>query len=189
MSEGLPSMQNASNSGGHAEDDERYAHVSPPAAALLVSGKHVNQVFGATPAQLLNSGVVRGARKDDALQMNCARSAITAAASPSDGVCVCLFQVGRHSVPVPPVHQPLCQARRQRPRQALPMSHLRCQIHTYSKPEAAHAHSLRYVHATCKRKLGLIWILSCSGWVSPFSSGSGWLLLLLSTCLGSIGTR
>lgn len=25
MSEGLPSMQNAANSGGHAEDDERYA--------------------------------------------------------------------------------------------------------------------------------------------------------------------
>ena len=56
-----------------------------------------------------------------------------------------VLQVRRYSVSVPPLHQPLSPARHQRPRQALPMSDMRSQIHTHSKPEAAHAHTLRYV--------------------------------------------
>lgn len=56
-----------------------------------------------------------------------------------------VFQVRRYSVSIPPVYQPLSQARHQWPWQALPMSNLRSQIHAHSKPEAAYAHTLRYV--------------------------------------------
>lgn len=39
MSEGLPSMQSTSNTGGHAEDDERYHDLLQLAAGQVTSSK------------------------------------------------------------------------------------------------------------------------------------------------------
>lgn len=59
MSEGLPSMQSTSNTGGHTEDDERYLDVSQLAVIQVISSKQntdkrCNQVFGGTPVQRVN---------------------------------------------------------------------------------------------------------------------------------------
>lgn len=73
------------------------------------------------------------------------------------------FQVRRYSVPISPLYQPLSQAWHQRPWQTLPMSDLWSQIHTHSKPEAAHAHTLRYVNWG-KEKLETRWNFACLSW-------------------------
>lgn len=39
VSEGLPSMQSTSNTGGHAEDDERYHDLLQLAATLVIRSK------------------------------------------------------------------------------------------------------------------------------------------------------
>ncbi len=80
VSEGLPSMQSTSNTGGHAEDDERYHDLLQLAARQVTSSKghiDINLIAGCLSHTCLDNKCRRHVEKADMMYCNIKASSQT----------------------------------------------------------------------------------------------------------------